>query len=196
MFYKVVFTIVKGLIYLLNGKPQIENKEALPEGNYILAGPHKTWWDPLYLAISAEPKQFAFMAKKELFKNRLFAWVLDHLNVFGVDRQNPGPSAVKIPVKYLTKTDLGLIMFPSGTRYSDDLKGGIALIAKMAKVPIVPVVYSGPLTFKDLLCRKKVTVRFGEPIDISDLKKMNPENVKEVERRMNDSFALIKKELS
>lgn len=194
MFYKIAFGIVKGLMYLLNGKPQIENKDKLPTGNYIMAGPHKTWWDPLYFAIAGQPKEFAFMAKKELFKNRFFAWVLDHVNVFGVDRDNPGPSAIKIPVRYLTKTDLGLIMFPSGTRHSDDLKGGIALIAKMAKVPIVPAVYVGPTSFKGLLKRQKVRVIFGDPIDISDLKRMSPENIKEVENRMNQAFLQIKTE--
>lgn len=192
MFYKIAFAIVKGLMYLLNGKPKIENKEKLPQGNYIMAGPHKTWWDPLYFAIAGEPKEYAFMAKKELFKNSFFAWVLDHVNVFGVDRENPGPSAIKIPVRYLTKTDLSLIMFPSGTRHSEQLKGGIALIAKMAKVPIVPAVYEGPVTFKDLLKRKKVIIRFGDPIDVSDLKKMSPENVKIVEQRMNDAFNVLK----
>lgn len=192
MFYKIAFAIVKGLMYLLNGKPKIENKEKLPQGNYIMAGPHKTWWDPLYFAIAGEPKEYAFMAKKELFKNSFFAWVLDHVNVFGVDRENPGPSAIKIPVRYLTKTDLSLIMFPSGTRHSEQLKGGIALIAKMAKVPIVPAVYEGPVTFKDLLKRKKVVIRFGNPIDVSDLKKMSPENVKIVEQRMNDAFNVLK----
>lgn len=192
MFYKIAFAIVKGLMYLLNGKPKIENKEKLPQGNYIMAGPHKTWWDPLYFAIAGEPKEYAFMAKKELFKNSFFAWVLDHVNVFGVDRENPGPSAIKIPVRYLTKTDLSLIMFPSGTRHSEQLKGGIALIAKMAKVPIVPAVYEGPVTFKDLLKRKKVVIRFGNPIDVSDLKKMSPENVKIVEQRMNDAFNALK----
>lgn len=192
MFYKIAFAIVKGLMYLLNGKPKVENKEKLPQGNYIMAGPHKTWWDPLYFAIAGEPKEYAFMAKKELFKNSFFAWVLDHVNVFGVDRENPGPSAIKIPVRYLTKTDLSLIMFPSGTRHSEQLKGGIALIAKMAKVPIVPAVYEGPVTFKDLLKRKKVVIRFGDPIDVSDLKKMSPENVKIVEQRMNDAFNALK----
>lgn len=192
MFYKVAFAIVKGLMYLLNGKPKIENKEKLPQGNYIMAGPHKTWWDPLYFAIAGEPKEYAFMAKKELFKNRFFAWVLDHVNVFGVDREHPGPSAIKIPVRYLTKTDLSLIMFPSGTRHSEQLKGGIALIAKMAKVPIVPAVYEGPTNFRDVLKRKKIAIRFGDPIDISDLRRMSPENIKVVEQRMNEAFDALK----
>ncbi len=79
-------------------------------------------------------------------------------------------------------------MFPSGTRHSTELKGGMALIAKMAKVKIVPCVYQGPLTFKDLLKRKKVTMRFGEPIDISDIKKIDKEGLALVESRIQTSF--------
>ncbi len=79
-------------------------------------------------------------------------------------------------------------MFPSGTRHATALKGGMALIAKMAKVKIVPSVYQGPLTLKDLFKRKRVTVRFGEPIDISDIKKMDKEGLAEVERRIQGAF--------
>ena len=42
-------------------------------------------------------------------------------------------------------------MFPSGSRHSNDVKGGVALIAKMAKVRIMPVTYTGPMTLKGLL---------------------------------------------
>lgn len=40
------------------------------------------------------------------------------------------------------------------------------MIARMAKVPIVPAVYHGPFSFKNLLKRQKTIVRFGEPIYI------------------------------
>ena len=72
MFYSFIRAIVQMILYLVNGKPKILNKEKLPEGNYILVGPHRTWFDPLYFALSARPKKFSFMAKKELFKNNSF----------------------------------------------------------------------------------------------------------------------------
>ena len=86
-------------------------------------------------------------------------------------------------------------MFPSGTRHSTALKGGMALIAKMAKVKIVPSVYQGPLTLKDLFKRRRVTVRFGEAIDISDIKKMDKEGLAEVERRIQGAFTKLDQEI-
>lgn len=196
MFYRFMRQVARGILFILNGNAHYECKEKLPtNSNYILVGPHRTWWDPIYFALAASPKSFSFMAKEELFKNRLLRYILVHAHAFPVKRDNPGPSTIKVPVKSLKNTDLGLIMFPSGTRHSEDLKGGVAVIAKMAKVPIVPAVYQGPITFGGLLKRKRVVVRFGDPIDISDIKKMDKEGIEEVERRMLTSFAQLDKEI-
>lgn len=196
MFFTMMRGIVRFVLFVLNGNSRFQNKEALPtDENYILVAPHRTWWDPLYMAVGARPKKFSFMAKEELFKNPVLRFILKHANAFPVDRQNPGPSAIKTPVRILKNTDLSLIMFPSGSRHESDLKGGMALIAKMAKVRIVPCVYQGPLSFKDLMKRKRVTMRFGEPIDISDIKKMDKAGLAEVERRTQAAFDQLDKEV-
>lgn len=196
MFFTFMRGVVRVVLFILNGRMRLVGKDRLPtDQNYVLVAPHRTWWEPLHLAVAASPKKFSFMAKKELFKNPILSFILKHANAFPVDREKPGPSAIKTPVKTLKDTKLSLVMFPSGTRHSSELKGGVAVIAKLAKVPIVPSVYQGPLTFKDLLKRKKVTIAFGEPIDISDIKKMDKEGIAEVERRMNESFAALDQEV-
>lgn len=197
MFYRFMRGVVRVILFIINGNVRYEKKDRLPKDeNYVLVAPHRTWWEPLYLAVGGTPKKFSFMAKKELFKNPVLGFILKHANAFPVDRDKPGPSAIKTPVKTLKNTDLSLIMFPSGTRHSSDLKGGVALIAKMAKVPIVPSVYQGPLTLKDLLKRRRVTVCFGDPIDVSDIKKMDKEGIAEVERRMQAAFDQLDKEIN
>lgn len=188
--------VVRVVLLIINGNAHYEKKDRIPQNeNFILVAPHRTWWEPLYLAVGGSPKKFSFMAKKELFKNPFLSFILKHANAFPVDREKPGPSAIKTPVKSLKNTDLSLVMFPSGTRHSSELKGGVALIAKMAKVPIVPAVYQGPLKLKDLFKRRRVTVRFGEPIDVSDIAKMDKEGIAEVERRMQASFDTLDKEI-
>ena len=191
MFYSFFRGLVRVLVYLINGKPQIEGKENLPAGNYILVGPHRTWFDPLYFALAASPKKFSFMAKEELFKNPILRFILVHANAFPVDRQNPGPSVIKTPVKLLKNTDLSLIMFPSGTRHSQEMKGGATLIAKMTGVPLVPAVYQGPLTFKELFSRKKATVSFGKPIYIERKTKLTDEIQAKIINEMEDEFKAL-----
>lgn len=188
MFYSVLRVIVRILLYIINGRPHYLNRDNLPDGNYILVGPHRTWFDPVYYALAASPKKFSFMAKKELFKNPIVRFILYHVNGYPVDRQNPGPSAIKQPVRLLRKSDLSTIIFPSGSRYSNDLKGGAVVIAKMAGVSLVPTVYQGPLSFKSLFSRKRVTVAFGKPIQIDRKMKLDDANQHLIETQMQQSF--------
>ena len=189
MFFSFMRGFCRVLFFVINGNLEIQNKEKLPQDeNYILVAPHRTWWDPLYLAVAARPMKFAFMSKEELFKNPIIRFILVHANAFPVNRQKPGPSAIKTPVKLLKNTDLSLIMFPSGSRYSSELKGGMTVIARMAKVRIVPCVYQGPLTLGGLFLRKKVIIRFGDPIDISDVKKSDKAGIAMVDERLMKAF--------
>ncbi|GFZ27211.1 lysophospholipid acyltransferase family protein [Lactobacillus corticis] len=175
MFYRIIRPIVRFIVWLLNGHLHVHGKERLPEGNYILVAPHRTWWEPLLFALAASPREFMFMAKIELFKNPILRFILTHAHAFPVDREHPGPSVLKTPVKGLKDGKLSLIMFPSGTRHSSDLKSGVLVIARLSKKPIVPVVYQGPLTFKGLLLRRGLEVRFGKPVDIKFQGKMTKE---------------------
>ena len=49
MFYRIVRPIVKGLFFLLF-RPKITGKENIPSNeNYVLAGNHTKWLDPIML---------------------------------------------------------------------------------------------------------------------------------------------------
>ena len=186
MFYRILRGTLRFLLAILNGNAHYENRDKLPtDTSYILVAPHRTWIDPVYLALAASPKPFTFMAKKELFKNPILSWIIRHANAFPVDRANPGPSAIKTPVKILKKGNLSLMIFPTGTRHSNEIKGGAATIAKLSGVPIIPAVYQGPITLSGLLKRKKVTVRFGDPITIDRTVKLSKEDRKST--RLNSS---------
>lgn len=194
MFYKIIRPIVRFIVWVLNGHLHVHHKERIPNGNYILAAPHRTWWEPIMFALAASPMEFMFMAKIELFKNPVLRFILTHAHAFPVDRKKPGASAIKTPVKGLKKGELSLIIFPSGTRHSSELKGGTILIAKMSGKPIVPVVYQGPLTFKGLLKRKPMEICFGEPIYVDRKVKLNKETEAEYDQKMQAAWNKLDKE--
>ncbi|QBO35335.1 1-acyl-sn-glycerol-3-phosphate acyltransferase [Periweissella cryptocerci] len=196
MLYSFLRGFARALLYIINGKPQIRNYDKLPEGTYILAGPHRTWWDPIYFALAAAPLKFSFMAKIELFKNPILKWILVGANAFPVDRANPGPSVIKTPVKNLKSGDLGLIIFPSGSRHSNDIKSGAMMIAKLSGKPIVPIVYQGPLTFGGLFKRNNVELNFGDPIYIDRRDKLTEARVEEIGAQMQTAFDALDKELN
>ncbi|KRL01309.1 lysophospholipid acyltransferase family protein [Liquorilactobacillus capillatus] len=195
MFYSFIRVVARLFLFLINGNTHYRNKEKLPAGNYILVGPHRAWFDMIYFALAASPKKFSFMAKSELFKNPILRFILVHANAFPVDRKHPGASAIKTPIKWLKSRDLSLIMFPSGTRHSQKLKGGALLIAKLAGVPLIPVVYQGPPTFKRLLLRKRVTVSFGEPVYIDRKRKLTDSEQQLVLKDLHDRFDELDREI-
>lgn len=195
MLYNFLVKIVNPFLTLINGRAKIYNRENLPEGNYIIVAPHRTWMDPVLIALAVWPKKFSFMAKKELFKNPLAGKFLRALNAYPVDRKNPGPSAIKTPVKFLRNGNLSTIIFPSGSRYSAKLKGGATLIAKLANVPLVPTVYQGPLSFGKLFTRKPRQIAFGKPIMIDRKKRLNDEYQAELEKQMQDAFDELDKQI-
>ncbi len=195
MFYTFIRAVAAGVVWLVNGRFEIHNADKLPEGNYILVGPHRTWWDPIFFALAAWPTRFMFMAKIELFKNPILRYILVHANAFPVDRANPGPSAIKTPVQNLKKGNLSLIMFPSGSRHSQEMKGGAMVIAKLSGAPIVPMVYQGPVKFGTLFKRNNVKMSYGDPIYIDKKIKLSDENIQQFGHDLQSAFDQVDRAL-
>lgn len=196
-FYDVLHGIVVGLIWTINGRIKYMHRGRLPvNDNYILVGPHRSWWDPVWYAVAAYPKHFIFMAKIELFKFPPLAWLIRAAGAFPVDRENVGPSVIKVPVRELKSGDRSLIMFPSGSRHSAELKSGTILIAKMSGKPIVPAVYQGPVKFSQLFKRNNTTINFGEPIVVDRKDKLDKENITKYTQMIQDAFDRLDQEIN
>ena len=194
-FYDVLHGIVVGLIWTINGRIKYMHRDRLPvDDNYILVGPHRSWWDPVWYAVAAYPKHFIFMAKIELFKFPPLAWLIRAAGAFPVDRENVGPSVIKVPVRELKSGNRSLIMFPSGSRHSAELKSGTILIAKMSGKPIIPAVYQGPVKFSHLFKRNNTTINFGEPIMIDRKDKLDKENITKYTQMIQDAFDRLDQE--
>ena len=196
-FYDVLHGIVVGLIWTINGRIKYMHRYRLPvNDNYILVGPHRSWWDPVWYAVAAYPKHFIFMAKIELFKFPPLAWLIRAAGAFPVDRENVGPSVIKVPVRELKSGDRSLIMFPSGSRHSAELKSGTILIAKMSGKPIVPAVYQGPVKFSQLFKRNNTTINFGEPIVVDRKDKLDKEKITKYTQMIQDAFDRLDQEIN
>jgi 1-acyl-sn-glycerol-3-phosphate acyltransferase len=176
------------------GKLCIRNRENLPtDTGFVIACSHKGWVDVVALGTAVLPHQIHFMAKKELFNHILTSNVLKKLNAFPVDRNNPGPSSIKTPIK-LTKEGHIVGIFPSGTRTEEDvpLKRGAVTIASMAKVPIVPAVYKGPANVKELFSKNSIVISFGNPIYLGE-DKLTKNRLAEMSNHLTASIHALEK---
>lgn len=129
------------------------------------------------------PREIHFMAKKQLFEMKGLGWLIDKLNAFPVDRDNPGPSVIKIP-RQLIKEGKVVGIFPSGTRSTEnnDLKQGAVTIAQLAKTQIVPAAYIGPRNVGEVLKRQKGYLIYGKPFTVESGKEARDEATKFLEQ--------------
>ncbi|PWU70129.1 1-acyl-sn-glycerol-3-phosphate acyltransferase [Gracilibacillus dipsosauri] len=186
---------MKLFINILGGGIRVINRDRIPEDldSYVVVCTHRTWMDVIALGVAMKPTPLHYMAKKELFGTKLTHWLFQSLHAFPVDRASPGPSSLKIPQRLLKEGKV-VGIFPGGTRSSENsgLKRGAYVIAKRAGVPIVPAVYQGPITLKNLFKRQKIYVNFGEPIDLGEYSSKDSERVLQ---NIQEAFFALDKEL-
>ncbi|MCU9595621.1 1-acyl-sn-glycerol-3-phosphate acyltransferase [Caldibacillus thermolactis] len=191
--YSFLGNIAKFILKIFN-RVEVHNLDKLPkDSGFIIACNHISWVDIVGLGVALLPKQIHFMAKKELFAKKWSKKFITSLNGFPVDRENPGPSSIKIPVKLLKEGKI-VGIFPSGTRDGDaPLKRGAVTIANLAKVQIVPAAYVGPTSLKEIFTGKKMRVIIGEPMQISEKgKEALFEATDELSKRINELEVQIK----
>lgn len=139
----------------------------------ILALNHRSNWDVVIAGITC-PRMLRFMAKSELFKNKLFGGLISALGAFPVKRGKGDVGAIKSAVGILKSNNI-MLMFPEGRRSNNDsasAKGGVILISQMANAPIIPTYISGKYRFMH-----RITITYGEPIYISREKKLTGEEI-------------------
>ena len=177
MLYDIGVKLVNLFLSINGSKAKVYGRENLPkEGGYIIACTHNGYVDILNLGVSIYPRAIHFMAKKQLFEMKVLGPLISRLNAFPVDRDNPGPSVIKIP-RQLIKENKIVGIFPSGTRSSEssDLKQGAITIAQLSKAQIVPAAYVGPRNVKEVFKRQKGHLIYGEPFTVPSGKEARDE---------------------
>ena len=159
-FYQFALGLVRAVFFPIY-RVKIHNRERIPEGGAVVCGNHTALSDPVFAAFgTGSAKPLTFMAKAELFKNRLLRKVLLALGAFPINRGKADVSAIKQALTNLKDGKL-LLIFPEGTRNKDgtaEAKAGAGMLALRGKVPVVPVYVTEN---KHLFGR--INVVFGEP---------------------------------
>ena len=172
-----LFRPLAKLIIKLKYKVKYIGTENLPEkGGYILASNHIAALDPVVIAVACK-RPMHFMAKNELFKNRISGWFMTMMNAFPVDRTRFDEDSINYAVEIVKNGEI-LGIFPEGTRSPDFTpkkgKGGTCYIAKVCKCDVIPV---SIFTCDKAKTGTKLTVRYGKPIKYEELK-FDPDSMK------------------
>ncbi|MFC9296809.1 lysophospholipid acyltransferase family protein [Streptomyces sp. NPDC057011] len=181
MFYHLLKHVLLGPLLRLLFRPRIEGLENIPaEGAAIVAGNHLSFSDH-FLMPAILKRRITFLAKAEYFtgpgvKGRLTAAFFRSAGQIPVDRsgKDAGQAALREGLGVLAKDEL-LGIYPEGTRSHDGRlykgKVGVAAMALGAGVPVIPCAMLGTFEIQPpgqkIPKIRRVTIRFGEPLDFS-----------------------------
>ena len=174
--YTCLCNILKPLFYILY-HPKIKGCNNIPEyGSAVMASNHISILDPVLLARSTK-RQIKYVAKSELYKNKLSAYILKSLHTIPIHRTRVNEKNIELTKEeirenitsframynYLKKGQI-IGIFPEGTRLKDetkelgDFESGVSNLGK--KAPVVPCAIKG----KYKLFRSNVTLNIGTPM--------------------------------
>ena len=179
MLYGALHTLVPPLAKAV-WRPTVLGLEHVPStGPVILASNHLSFADSVVIPIVV-PRPVAFLAKAEYFerpgaRGRLAKAWYEALGALPVDRDDSKAALASLD------TALGVLagggafgIYPEGTRSRDGRlyrgRTGVAQLALTSGAPIVPVGLRGTDQLQPVGSRRprlvKLTVAFGEPIDV------------------------------
>lgn len=162
-----------------------------PSGPMLLVSNHVSHIDPPLVGMCVG-RPCTYLARHTLFDVPGLAWLIRSLGAVPIDR-DAGKDGLVAVLKLLDE-GRRVVMFPEGTRSPDGtfqpLKPGVALIAKKARCPIVPVGVVGayeswprsqkfptPAPLGVFGPGHPIGVNFGEPVPPGFYERMNRQEI-------------------
>lgn len=162
---------------------EVTGKHNFTENKLIVCSNHISLLDPILVGIIS-PRKIYFMAKKELFENKILNKIITKLGAFPVDRRKGDISAIKKSLKVLNEGNV-LGIFLEGTRVKNEnienAKPGVAMIAIKSKCNVLPIYIDA-----NYKLFSKIKVIIGEPISFEEFydQKLNIDDYKKISQNI------------
>lgn len=199
MLYAIAYLLV-AIMARIFFRLRIIGRENIPEDDgVIVAANHLSYLDIPLLGYSIG-RRADYMGKKELFGIPLIGSLFRILGGFPIDREKLDRTALREAVKRL-KSGRVVVIYPEGRRSPDGElqagKPGIGVIVRMSGKKVIPAAIHG--TDKAMPAGRwiirpaPVTIKFGKPLDFSDLikKRDEKEGVENITKTIMDNIATL-----
>ena len=148
------------------------------EGAALILSTHQSHFDPVLIGVTFN-ERLNYLARRTLFKNRLFGAAISLLDAIELDRDRSGLAGLKETMKRL-KAGEKVLIFPEGTRSSDgeiaEMKPGFLSVARRSKAPMIPIAITG--AFDALPRGSKIPLRTPLRLVVGDT--ISPEDIMEL----------------
>ena len=192
LFYRLV-RITSRMIAAVGFGFRAEGRHYLDvEGGGMLLSTHQSVLDPVLIGLISN-RRLNYLARKTLFKNSVFGFLIRVLDAIEIDREKGGLAGLREMLKRLQAGEL-VLLFPEGTRTEDgnvkELKPGFIPVARRSNVPLIPIAIVGAFDClprgTKLPLRKPIAVVVGEPISSNFYATLSDtELIEEVSGRLN-----------
>ncbi len=169
--YSLAGTVVSPILKLLY-RVKFRNKNNIPkEGAYIIISNHLSYLDPLLLGMGQRNRKLRFMAKSELFRNKLFAKLITALGAFPVVRGEGVEQKAITTGEDILKNGGVMTIFFEGKRSKTGKflrpHSGAMLIAYNTNTPVVPACITPEKGLMKMF--RKTRISFGDPVTPKEL---------------------------
>ena len=162
---------------------------------YIIMANHRSFADPMALAIKVKRYEIRFIGKRELAHGRLKSWLFSGLHMILVSRHATDMAAMRQCMQTLKEGHI-LGIFPEGTRHQPEMmqevESGRAIIALRARVPLLPVYIDGKIRPFHI-----THIYYGKPMELDDLyaQGVNNDTAHQLCQRIHDVFYAMRDEV-
>lgn len=156
----------------LKFRPLVTGASNVPKtGAVLLASNHLSGFDTILIPTFA-PRQVQFLAKASLFKSRLGGWFFRQIGAIPVHREASAAAQDALNTgRAVLESGSVFAVFPEGSRSRDGRlyrgRSGAAWLALETGATVVPVGLIGTNSKRPK--GPRCEIRFGEPLDFSDL---------------------------
>lgn len=159
-------------------------------GAILYIANHQSFLDPIIVGLATNRPFFA-LARKTLFKNPVFAWLIKTLNAIPVDQESVGDKGAMRACIEVLQRGQPLLIYPEGSRTLDGqvhaFAPGTMLLIRRGKPTVVPVALDGAFEAwpRGGPMRKtgRIACVIGEPIEAQTLLEMQTDEALEMLRR-------------
>ncbi len=141
-----------------------KNLKGIAGGSVVICN-HTSNWDPIILGFIVKDNPVCYMAKEELYHNKVARFFLMKLHTIPIARGKGDLRAIKTALAALKEGKM-LGIFPEGTRSKTGevlpFEQGAALMAMRAGVPVIPVYIKGGYKLF-----RQVKVYVDPPVDLA-----------------------------
>ena len=175
----IVSSLLHLFLLLCYGLRRFGKEHVTPHGPAIYVSNHQSNLDPPIIGVLVNDRPFSSLARKSLFRNPVFAWVIRQLGAIPIEQGKGDAGAIRTAIGEL---DAGrrVLIFPEGSRTKDGaldtFQRGVTLLLKRAEVPVIPIAIEGaydawPMSRSRPRLTGHIAVMAGKAIEHEELMK-------------------------